>query len=378
MNTLNRTAFLRSLIGLVLLLLPTANAAAQALTEEIDPAGALPGRLEFKGFNAIRPSHYISKDRVINSRSLSAVRTRDNLRFQLRIAIATTEDKAKAYMQSFILTNNGYIPPFSYTGRRFGDETWHSTASDDLVMRPSFHLVTRMERAVVMAEFKDRKDMGADPAELEPLDEEDMWFVEDLVIGCLQRLAAMGIGSVAKATPTDGPPVSDVLREVVTPIEQTPGFGDVRYKHGPMGNDEIRLVRKSDGLRLTVHLTICPTIQQAIDLVKSGAKRETMLPDTLTFKRLGQEAWHRIEYGEKAGNNYSLITRLGKAVLTIDVKGRAVAGRAHDPADLQTVDGIAVATLERLAAKGMGTQWDASLQRSHHKPPFEPDVIADH
>jgi hypothetical protein len=123
MNSLSRAASLRYLIAIVLMLLSLQNVGALP-ADEVDPAAALPGHLDLKGFNAVRSNHYTSKDSAINSWSLSAVRTRDSLRFRLQVTIAATEDKARQFVQNIIWSNGVYIPPLSYTGRRFGDEIW--------------------------------------------------------------------------------------------------------------------------------------------------------------------------------------------------------------------------------------------------------------
>ena len=260
------------------------------------------------------------------------------------------------------------MPPGSHIGRKFGDEVWHSTDPRGGPDRSPYRLVTRMGTAVVVIDIYRKKTERVDGDPDWPLvDEADMKLAEDLTIGCLQRLVKMGIGTQAAATPIDAPPVSDVLRGVIAPVGVTPGFGGVRYRPGPNGNDEIEITRRRDGMRMVVHLSLSADIGDAMTLATATAAAVSgqagkMIAGSLTGRLFGNEVWHVVATQEEGGHgDVSLLTRMGRAMIRVDVveenKRRASGNAGSRPVDddQKLAEEVTVGCLQRLLKKGIGS-----------------------
>jgi hypothetical protein len=339
----------------VVFLLSLCDVNAHASRGDSDVLRVLPAPVELKHFSGVEVEQPASEDKQVHTGFLSAVRDDDGLKLHLTVAIAPTEEAAAKVANNGINTPEGYLPPCSHTGRRFGDEVWHSVESDGGPSRGFYRLVTRMNRAVVVIDVMEKLPGGrVSRHDLTLVDEADMRLTEDLTIGCLQRLARMGIGTMAKATPVDGPPVADILREVISPVAQTPGYGDAHFRKGQQGNDEIEITRKRDGLRMTVHLSISPTIMEGVSLAESEASNRKMAKGSLTTYRFGNDVWHKI--GDKPGISFELLTRMGSAVIRLQASGAPRTGKGLMPADCQIAEQITVDCLKRLAARGIGKQ----------------------
>ncbi len=344
----------RLLVGLVVML-SLSFGHAHAIPPDVNPHDALPSPAELRQFSDIRLDGLISADKRTTTALLFAVRDNDGLKLHLTVAIAPSEEAAAKIAESGINTPEGFLPPCSHTGRRFGDEVWHSVESDGGASRGFYRLVTRMNRAVVVIDVMEKLPGGrVSRHDLTLVDEADMRLTEDLTIGCLQRLARMGIGTMSKATPVDGPPVADILREVISPVAQTPGYGDAHFRKGQQGNDEIEITRKRDGLRMTVHLSISLTIMEGVSLAESEASNRKMAKGSLTTYRFGNDVWHKI--GDKPGSSFELLTRMGSAVIRLQASGAPRTGKGPMPADYQVAEQITVDCLKRLAARGIGKQ----------------------
>ncbi len=367
MSARTLAAFFRPIIGLVLLLSLTA-ARSHAFVETVDPFDALPRPGDLKNYTVTYLDDSSEDSKGYRGCSLSARRDTDDLRLHLRISIAQTEEMAAKFAQGAVMSQAGNLPPCSHTGRRFGDEVWHTVETDGGPVHSSFTLITRMGRALIHVSVSQNVEENS-RHELPTMDEADLRFTEDLTITCLQRLASRGIGTMAKATPVPGPRVADVLREVVSSTAQTPGYSGA-IKKRQAGNGEIEIRRNRDGLRLKVHVSLSKTIQESMELASKEATLLQLEKGSLTGYGFGNEAWHRIGNKKRTGNSFSLLTRMGEAIVRVDAIGLPV-GQAPDPADLQLAEDITVGCLGRLAEKGIG--WKLFAWR--HPPMPEPEQV---
>ena len=338
------------------LLLQFGSGPSHAVPADVNPVDALPSPAELPHFSDVRLRNVTLGDNGSNLAMLFATRDNDGLRIRLQVMIESGEAAATAAIRKEIFTPHGELPPGSHTGRKFGDETYHTFDPDGGPDRFGFTLYTRIGRAMVSADLTEKVVQKSHRDEMPVVEEADMRLMEDLTIGCLKRLARMGIGTMAKATPVDGPPVADILREVIAPIAQTPGYKDVHFTKGPHGHDEIESTRKTDGLKMRVHLSISPTVQEAMSLAQTEASRGAMEKGSLTLCQFGNHVWHRTGRGEKPGSSFALLTRMGSAVIRIDTIGGPNAGRSPDPADCETAEEITVGCLQRLVARGIGAK----------------------
>ena len=364
--------FIRSWNALALMLCLSVGM-APAVLADVNPESALPPPAELKHFSDIRFDSTISADKQIRTGMLFAVREDDGLRLRLDVSIMPNQEASARHSATCISGTGGDLPPGSHTGRKFGDQVWHKVEPDGGPDKFSYILVTRMGRAVVSAIIVERVLSKVDPRELPPIQEADMRLTEDLTIGCLQRLARMGIGTMAKANPVDGPPVADILREAIAPIAQMPVYKAAHFANGPHGHDEIEITRKTDGLKMKVHLSISPTVQEAMSLAQTEASKGAMEKGSLTMYRFGHEVWHRMERGDRPGSGFTLLTRMGSAVIRIEAFGGSVAGQLPNPADCETAEEITVGCLKRLAAHVVGAKEVAWRYPPAPKPQPLPD-----
>jgi hypothetical protein len=349
---------------------------APAVLADVNPESALPPPAELPHFSDVRLRNVTLNDNGSNLAMLFATRDNDGLRIRLQVMIEPGEAAATAAIRKEIFTPHGELPPGSHTGRKFGDETYHTFDPDGGPDRFGFTLYTRIGRAMVSADLTEKVVQESHRDEMPVVEEADMRLMEDLTIGCLQRLARMGIGTMAKATPVDGPPVGDILREAIAPIAQTPGYKAAHFANGPHGHDEIEITRKTDGLKMKVHISISPTVQEAISLAQTEASRGAMEKGSLTMCQFGHQVWHHGGNREKQNNRFVLLTRMGSAVIRIEAVGGPTAARSLNSADCQTAEEITVGCLQRLVLKGIGTKMVAWRRPPAPNPqpiPEDPD-----
>ena len=358
----------------IVLLAGTRMSAAQ---ETVDYARALPAASDLPGFTDIDTVHHKTLDKSSDGSTVYAIRDTDGLRLHATIAVQRDIESAGKVVFNSIRTPEQLLPPGSHTGRKFGDEIWHSVDPRGGPVRGLYRLVTRMDRAVVVIDIY-RKVERVDGNPVWPLvDEVDAKFIEDLTIGCLQRLVKMGIGTQAAATPIDAPPVSDVLREVIAPVGVTPGFAGVRYRAVPRGEDEIEVTRRRDGTRMVVHLSISAEIGEAMTKARTVASSQTgkLSAGSLTGRVFGNELWHAVSSREDGGRNLSLVTRMGSAVVRVDLIERGnkqpadgVGTTSAENDDMKLAEEVTVGCLKRLVARGIGSH-GATFFRDPPPPP---------
>jgi hypothetical protein len=350
------------------LLLQFGSGPSHAVPADVNPADALPSPAELKHFSDFQFEHSVTADRVFQEAELRAERDDDGLRLRIQVILVRNDALAAELIHRETNTPGGPLPPCSHTGRRFGDEIFHTFEYDGGPDRLGFSLCTRMGRAFVRVDLTEKLRRGGRRDEAPLVDEADMRLAEDLTIGCLQRLARMGIGTMARATALDAPPVADTLREVIAPIVQMPGYKAAHFTKGPHGHDEIEITRKTDGLKIKVHLSISPTVQEAMSLAQTEATKGSMEKGSFTMCQFGHQVWHRTGSGEKQDSRFALLTRMGSAVIRIEASGGSAAARSLNPADCQTAEEITVGCLQRLVPKGIGTKMVAWRRPAAPKP----------
>ncbi len=342
---------------------------------ELDSAGAMP---PLPGFSSIQMSTLKAPGQGGEECWLTAVRDADGLKLHVSIDIAQNAEAIGRVVHNVISTPEGIMPPGSHTGRKFGDEVWHSVDQRGGPDRGGFTLVTRTARAVICVAVMEKITERVNGGYISPfVDEADMKLAEDLTNVCLQRLVKMGIGTQAAATPIDAPPVSDVLREVIAPVGVTPGFTGVRYRAVPRGEDEIEVTRRRDGTRMVVHLSISAEIGEAMTKARTVASSQTgkLSAGSLTGRVFGNELWHAVSSREDGGRNLSLVTRMGSAVVRVDLIERGnkqpadgVGTTSAENDDMKLAEEVTVGCLKRLVARGIGSH-GATFFRDPPPPP---------